>query len=130
MTRDTKAQIDDVVLEVATGWRLRTDDVAVIVDKYGVELTRAAYHQVQDEITGGYAIQKPIGYMISLLKKGVIVPEAEPDTKAQGHADFLYERYHRGRWLSQLEGAAGPGSCFCCPGGGPYAGKASPRRSV
>lgn len=41
-------------------------------------------------------------------------------------ADFYYDRYHKGRWELQKEGKNGPGSCFCCPNGGPYAGKAPP----
>ena len=39
----------------------------------------------------------------------------------------LYNRYHKGRWEMQKEGPYGPGSCFCCPNGGPYAGKKAPK---
>ena len=106
---DIEAEIDAAIMEVAVAWGIRTDTVAPIVDEYGVALVRAALVQVQDEMAHGYAVQKPFGYMVSLLRKGVIQAEAVKDTKGQAEADRLYERYHRGRAL------AGKGPCFCCP---------------
>ena len=38
----------------------------------------------------------------------------------------MYARFHRSRYMAQNEGPFGPGSCFCCPDGGPYAGKKPP----
>ena len=108
MPYDVETEIDAAIMEVAVCWGIRTDTVAPIVDEYGVGLVRAALAQVQDEMAHGYAVQKPFGYMVSLLRKGVIQAAAVVDVKGQANADALYERYHRGRALS------GKGPCFCC----------------
>ena len=108
MPYDVEAEVDAAIMEVAVAWGIRTDTITPIVDEYGVALVRAALAQVQDEMAHGYAVQKPFGYMVSLLRKGVIQAEAIRDTKGQAEAAFLYERYHRGRALS------GKGPCFCC----------------
>ena|SRR3990167_3356156 len=103
MAYDVEIEVDAAIMEVAVAWGIRTDTVAPIVDEYGVALVRAALVQVQDEMANGYAVQKPFGYMVSLLRKGVIQAEAVRDVKGQAGADVLYERYHRGREF-----------CSCC----------------
>ncbi|HAM40019.1 MAG TPA: hypothetical protein DCP69_01435 [Candidatus Omnitrophica bacterium] len=108
MPYDIEAEVDAAIMEVAQAWGIRTDTVAPIVDEYGVPLVRAALSQVQDEMANGYAVQKPFGYMVSLLRKGVIQAAAVVDVKGQAEASALYERYHRGRALS------GKGPCVCC----------------
>ena len=108
MPYDVETEVDAAIMEVAVCWGIRTDTVAPIVDEYGVELVRAALAQVQDEMAHGYAVQKPFGYMVSLLRKGVIQAGAVMDVAGQANADVLYERYHRGRALT------GKGPCFCC----------------
>lgn len=42
----------------------------------------------------------------------------------------MFDHYHRVRWATQELGPAGPGSCYCCEGGGPFAHKAAPMRAV
>ena len=108
MPYDIEAEVDAAIMEIAMAFGIRTDTVAPIVDEYGVALVRAALAQVQDEMTHGYAVQKPFGYMVSLLRKGVIQAGAAVDVKGQKNAGWLYERYHRGR------ARAGKGPCFCC----------------
>ena len=54
-------------------------------------------------MANGYAVQKPFGYMVSLLRKGVIQAAAVSDVKGQTDADVLYARYHRGKKY-----------CSCC----------------
>ena len=108
MPYDVEVEVDAAIMEVAVCWGIRTDTVAPIVDEYGVGLVRAALAQVQDEMDHGYAVQKPFGYMVSLLRKGVIQATAVSDVKGNAEAGALYERYHRGRAL------AGKGPCFCC----------------
>ena len=108
MPYDVEVEVEAAIMEVAVAWGIRTDTVAPIVDEYGAALVRAALAQVQDEMANGYAVQKPFGYMVSLLRKGVIQAAAVSDVKGQADADVLYERYHRGRALS------GKGPCVCC----------------
>ena len=97
MPYDVEVEVEAAIMEVAVAWGIRTDTVAPIVDEYGAALVRAALAQVQDEMANGYAVQKPFGYMVSLLRKGVIQAAAVSDVKGQADADVLYERYHRGK---------------------------------
>lgn len=110
MPYDVETEVNATTMEVATTWGIRTDTVASIVDEYGTELVRAALAQVQDEMANGYAVQKPFGYMVSLLRKGVIQAAVAIDARGQADAFWFYERYHRGRAL------LGKGSCSCCSG--------------
>lgn len=47
---------------------------------------------------------------------------------SQREVDKLYDRYHKGKWEMQAEGPYGPGSCHCCPNGGPFAGVVAPKK--
>lgn len=129
MADDPDAAVDAAVMEVAQTWGVRTDRVEPVMDQYGVELVLQAKAQVESEMRNGFAVQSPFGYMISLLRKGVIQAQAVADQAAPDE-DWLYDRYHRVRWVKQMGGGtAGLGSCGCCSGGGPYAGK-SPLEKV
>ena len=135
MSYDIDVEVEAAILEIATAFGVRTDTVASTVDQYGVDLAMQAMKQVQDEMQHGYAVQKPFGYMISLLRKGVIQAQVATEVSTEFAAGFWqrgadYERYHRGKWLMQHDGIAGPGSCSCCLDGGSFAGKEAPKRRM
>ena len=92
MPYDADLEVDAAIMEIAQAWGIRTDRVAPIVDEYGIALSRAAFLQVQEEMTNGFAVQKPFGYMVSLLRKGVIQAQAV-SSKADPHLDWCRQRY-------------------------------------
>lgn len=76
MSTDIDVRVDAAIMEIAQAFGTRTDKVAPIVDEYGCDLSLAALSTVQAEMRDGYKPSAPFGYMISLLRKGVIQAQA------------------------------------------------------
>jgi len=92
MVYDVETAIEATALKVGQAFGIRLDKVNPILDEYGVDLVLAALKTVEGEIADGYRPSSPFGYMISLLRKGVIQAQAiqvvDPAVKA------LHARYH------------------------------------
>lgn len=102
--RDVEIEVDAAIFEIAQAWGIRTDKVAPIVDEYGVDLSRAALKTVQAEMADGYKPSSPMGYMISLLRKGVI--QAEQRVPTPEYVDRLRDRYESAQANPEYDTAA------------------------
>ena len=118
MVYDVETAVEVTALKVGQAFGIRLDKVNPIMDEFGVELVEAAFKTVQGEIAGGYRPSSPFGYMISLLRKGVIQAQVIQETNPA--VDFLHERYHnaqadpnRDTPAKRLARAAGHNSVRC-----------------
>ncbi len=111
---------------MSLSWGL-TMDVAVrrvdgwIRDGHSPDQIWAVY-----EKTAAESREEPLGYMVRLLQTDFQPGRGSRPAASRQELDWFAERYHRGKWLMQADGIAGPGSCSCCVDGGPYAGKPPP----
>jgi len=92
---DVDVEVDAAIMQIAQAFGVRTDKVAPIVDQYGVDSSLSALKTVQAEMASGYSPQVPFGYMISLLRKGVIQAEAARQQAPDPHSDWLRQRYEK-----------------------------------
>jgi hypothetical protein len=114
---------------MSLSWGL-TMDVAVrrvdgwIRDGHSPETIWGVYEKAAEEPR-----TEPLGYMVRLLQTDFRPgrgSQARPASEGEAPG-YYFDRYHRGKYRLQHDGIAGPGSCSCCPDGGPYAGKAPPK---
>ena len=110
MAADPDSAVRATEIKVATAWGVRTDRVGQTIDEFGVQLVEAAFDQVTEEMGAGFAPQSPFGYMVSLLRRGVIQAQTVYDVTVNTETGRLFQRYHDGRRLLGKEG------CFCCAG--------------
>jgi hypothetical protein len=125
----TREEAEKIADAMSLSWGL-TMDVAGrrvdgwIRDGHSTEMIWGVFQKAAEEPR-----QEPLGYMVRLLQTDFQPGRgSRPPTASEREAPaYYFDRYHRGKWLMQYDGIAGPGSCSCCPDGGPYAGKAPPK---
>ena len=95
MQYDVDAEVEAAIFRIAQAFGVRTDKVAPIVDQYGIDYSLAALKVVESEMQSGYSPGSPLGYLISLLRKGVIQVQAKRSNEPDPEVERLRQRYER-----------------------------------